>query len=81
MKDLETEKSIRLQNFLKENPTWYEINFPKALEREMRIQKKIIFMSDVLELRNKNKLSFEEIGSRYGLSKQRIHQIIKIFYP
>lgn len=62
-----------------ENAYWI-----KEMELCSRSQKflsiRIERIKDILKLRLKNKKTLEEIGVKYGLSRQRIEQIIKQFH-
>lgn len=80
-------KDERLQKFLKEHP-----EFSKMREKELRNYRKVEekrlkryegYMKhayELMNLREKSKISFKEIGKKYNISPQAVQYIINKYY-
>lgn len=79
MKKIDREKQQRLEKFLKEHPDFYKYS-PSQLEllkfQAQRRDLKLKRLKEICELYYKNYLSYSEIANKFGVSRQRIHQII-----
>ncbi len=78
MKKLTLEE--RALKFMKEHPNYSPYDF-STLERIKRIEKNKLKRAkierDIMQLRFETKLTLAEIGEKYGISRQRVDQVVK----
>ncbi len=81
--DLEQLKQERREKFFSEHPNWKSYDEPRFLalqKREERNAERIKRIEEIFEMRFKNEMTMVSIAERYGITKQRIYQILDAFF-
>lgn len=51
----------------------------RKAKKEEQKRTKVFLMAEMAKLYQEDKLTYEEIGKRYGYTRQRVHQLLKEF--
>lgn len=79
MKDLEELKQVRRNKFLSEHPEWHmksSLQYEIEVRRLKRVAKRLKHLDEILELRLIQDMTLQQIADKYGVTRQRIQQII-----
>lgn len=69
----------RREKFLREHPEYKfrsPVEMARVSRRERKAERRRKREEEILELRHKDKLTLQAIGDRYGITRERVRQII-----